>query len=104
PPVTSPSSPYFVPQKLGQTTRLSTYYDEIVAPNLLIMTYDPAAKRKTQPLPLRWDGSSPYHKNRAEPRTQRLPRLNQPINVRNLPKIESITVHSFVRSAVFSRP
>src|SRR5208282_3784002 len=68
PPVTSPLSPYFVPRKLGQTTRLSSYYDEIVAPNLLLMSYDPSAKKGKQQLPLRWDGTSPYHKNRPQPR------------------------------------
>src|SRR5271169_2835650 len=68
PPVTSPLSPYFVPRKLGQTTRLSSYYDEIIAPNFLLMSYDPSAKRGKQPLPLQWDGTSPYHKNRPQPR------------------------------------
>lgn len=104
PPVTSPSSPYFVPRKLGQTTRLSTYYDEIVAPNLLLMSYDPSAKKGKQPLPLRWDGTSPYHKNRPQPRIAPLPKLHNPITHRNLPQLRSITVHTMVRSSIVRRP
>ena len=104
PPVTSPASPYFVPRKLGQTTRLSTYYDEIVAPNMLLMSYDPTAKREKQLLPLRWDGTSPYHKNRPQPRVQIPPKLHHPINTKNIPKIKSITVHSMVKSSIIKRP
>ena len=104
PPVTSPTSPYFVPRKLGQTTRLSTYYDEIVAPNMLVMCYDPTAKREKQLLPLRWDGTSPYHKNRPQPRVQIPPKLHHPMNMKNIPKIRSITVHSMVKSSIVKRP
>jgi len=104
PPVTSPTSPYFVPRKLGQTTRLSTYYDETVAPNMLLMCYDPTAKREKQLLPLRWDGTSPYHKNRPQPRVQIPPKLHHPMNTKNIPKIESITVHSMVKSSIVKRP
>ena len=100
----SPASPHFVPRKLGQTTRLSTYYDEIVAPNYLLMSYDPNAKRQKQLLPLRWDGTSPYHKNRAQPREQPLPKLRQPITADNLPRVKSITVHSMVKSSIHKRP
>ena len=104
PPQISPTSPYFVPRKLGQTTRLSTYYDEIVAPNYLLLNYDPAAKRQKHLLPLRWDGTSPYHKNRPQPRDQRLTPLRQPITSRNLPVVKSITVHTFVKSSIGRRP
>jgi large subunit ribosomal protein L5 len=104
PPVTSPASPYFVPRKLGQTTRLSTYYDEVVAPNMLLMSYDPTGKREKQLLPLRWDGTSPYHKNRPQPRVQIPPKLHHPMNTKNIPKIKSITVHSMVKSSIIKRP
>jgi large subunit ribosomal protein L5 len=104
PPVTSPLSPYFVPRKLGQTTRLSSYYDEIVAPNLLLMSYDPSAKKGKQQLPLRWDGTSPYHKNRPQPRVAPLPKLHNPLTHRNLPRVRSITVHTMVKSSITKRP
>lgn len=99
----SPASPYFDPRKLGQSTRLTTYYDELVAPTLLLMSYDPTAKRKTQLPPLRWDGTSPYHKNRPQPRERQLLRLKQPFTAKNLPRVESITVHSFVKSSIMKR-
>jgi hypothetical protein len=104
PPVTSPSSPYFVPRKLGQTTRLTSYYDELIAPNYLLMNFDPVAKRQKQLLPLRWDGTSPYHKNRPQPRDRPLTRLRQPITTKNLPVVESITVHTMVKSSIGRRP
>jgi len=99
----SPASPNFVPSKLGQSTRLTTYYDEIVAPNLLLMSYDPAAKPKKQLPPLRWDGTSPYHKNRPQPRERPLLKLKQPVTPKNLPIVESITVHTFVKSSIAKR-
>jgi len=104
PPETSPASPLFVPRKMGHTTRLSTYYDEIIAPNFLLMSYDPKAKPERQLLPLRWDGTSPYHKNRPQPRVNPLPKLRQPINAGNLPEIQSITVHTMVKSSIQQRP
>jgi large subunit ribosomal protein L5 len=103
PPETSPSSPLFVPRKFGLLTRLKTYYEEFVAPNYLLMSIDPAAKPQKQPLPLRWDGSSPYHKNRPQPREEILPQLRQPFTAKNLPKIEQITVHSFIKTSLMKR-
>lgn len=99
----SPSSPLFVPRKLGHSTRLQTYYDTLVAPNLLLMSYDPTAKPKKQLPPLRWDGTSPYHKNRPQPRERPLLKLKQPLTARNLPRIESITVHSFMKTSIQKR-
>lgn len=104
PPVTSPSSPYFVPRKMGQATRLSSYYDDIVAPDYLLMNFDATAKRKQQLLPLRWDGTSPYHKNRKIPRQPPLPRLRQPVDAKNIPMVKGITVHTMVKSALVNRP
>lgn len=103
PPETSPASPVFVPRKMGQTTRLSSYYDELVAPNLLLMNYDPKVKPEKQLLPLRWDGTSPYHKNRPQPRDNPLPKLRQPFTATNLPEIQSITVHTMVKSSIQKR-
>ena len=104
PPESTPLSPYYAPRKLGQTSRLLTYYDEIVAPDYLLLSYNPAAKRKTPRLPLRWDGTSPYHKNRPLPREQRPAKLHQPITTKNLPKITQITVHTMVKTAISQRP
>jgi large subunit ribosomal protein L5 len=104
PPETSPASPLFVPRKMGNhTTRLSNYYDEMVAPNYLLMSYDPSAKSERQLLPLRWDGTSPYHKNRPQPRDNPLPKLRHPISSTNLPQIQSVTVHSMVKSSIQKR-
>jgi len=105
PPQTTPSSPHFVPSKMGgTTTRLTTYYNELVAPNFLIMRYDPSSKWKQQQLPLRWDGTSPYHKNRPQPRDRQLPRVVQPVTARNIPQVESITIHTMVKSSIGQRP
>lgn len=104
PPDISPSSPHFVPRKLGQTSRLSSYYDELVAPNYLLLNYDSAAKRQKQMLPLRWDGTSPYHRNRPQPRERVNPRLRQPVSATNLPVVQSITVHTMVKSSIGKRP
>jgi large subunit ribosomal protein L5 len=103
PPPTSPASPQFVPQKLSRVTRLASYYDEFLAPNYLLMSLDPTAPSVRQPLPLRWDGTSPYHKNRPQPREQPRPRLRHPITAANLPTVTKITVHTFVRTAIQKR-
>jgi large subunit ribosomal protein L5 len=102
PPVTElgPKSPYFMPRKWGLTTRLSMYYDNVIAPNYLLMSYDPTAKRPKQILPLRWDGTSPYHKNRPQPREPQPPPIRYSIRVKTLPQVKSITVHSMMKSAL----
>ncbi len=49
-----------------------------------------------------WDGSSPYHKNRPlrAPRgSPVLPLLRRPITFRNIPRLEKIHVHSFLKDA-----
>lgn len=49
-----------------------------------------------------WDDSSPYHKNRPlrGPRGGDVLRLlRKPITFRNIPKIERITLHSYVKDA-----
>ena len=55
-----------------------------------------------------WDGSSPYHKNRPlrAPRgAPVLPLLRRNITFRNIPTLEKITVHSFIKnSAAGSEP
>jgi hypothetical protein len=93
PPVTCPTSAYFVPRKMGQSCRLRAFYEEFVAPDFLLMSYNPTATRKTPRLPLRWDGTSPYHKNRPQPRETRPAKLVQPITAANIPEINSITVY-----------
>jgi large subunit ribosomal protein L5 len=49
-----------------------------------------------------WDDSSPYHKNRPlrSPRGGDVLRLlREPISFNNIPEIERITIHSYVKSA-----
>lgn len=49
-----------------------------------------------------WDGSSPYHKNRGLRGVRGgdvLRLLRKPINFRNIPKVDRITVHSYVNQA-----
>jgi len=98
-----PRSPYFIPRKWGQTTRLSMYYDNVIAPNYLLMSYDPTAKRPKQILPLRWDGTSPYHKNRPQPREPQPQPIRYPIRVKTIPQVKSITVHSMMKSALLRK-
>lgn len=53
-----------------------------------------------------WDGSSPYHKNRPlrGPRGGDVLRLlRRPLNFKNIPKVERITVHSYVKQAAKGR-
>jgi ribosomal protein L5 len=99
----SPASPKFDPRLMGRMCRLSNYYEEIVKPNYLLMNYDPTAKKRKQLLPYRWDGTSPYHKNRPQPRELTMPKVPQPIRYNNIPVIQHITIHAAVNSSIQSR-
>lgn len=65
--------------------------------------YPPGYTAPTKGARLRsWDDSSPYHKNRPTrgPRGgDTLRPLKKPVTFRNIPRLEKITVHSFVREA-----
>jgi Ribosomal protein L5 len=99
----SPAAPGFDARLMGRMTRLSNYYEEIVKPNFLLMHYDSTAKKQKQLLPYRWDGTSPYHKNRPQPRDITMPKVKQPVRYNNIPVIEQITIHAAVNTSIQSR-
>ncbi|KAI9727758.1 MAG: hypothetical protein M1834_007997 [Cirrosporium novae-zelandiae] len=103
-----PVSREFIPGPFS-LPRLQQTYGSTVAPDLMTLAYmhvppgfqaPPKAQRLRQ-----WDDSSPYHKNRAlrGPRGGDVLRLlRKPLTFRNLPKLEKVTVHSFVKGATES--
>jgi large subunit ribosomal protein L5 len=107
PPKSDPSSREFVPGPFSYT-RLEQTCQSTIAPDLMTLTYvhkPPGTVTVPKADRLRtWDDSSPYHKGRPKrgPRgpgdTLRL--IEQDINWRNIPKIEEVTVHSFIKGAL----
>ncbi|KAK2742304.1 hypothetical protein FQN57_005392 [Myotisia sp. PD_48] len=106
PPPSDPSSRVFVP---GPFTlpRTEQTYQSTVAPDILSLCYvhnPPGFKPPPSPERLRsWDDSSPYHKNRPlrGPRGGEVLRLlRKPISFNNIPQLEGITVHSFVKDVL----
>ncbi|ODQ52483.1 ribosomal protein L5 [Saitoella complicata NRRL Y-17804] len=107
-PVTSPESVKFQAGPF-ENDRLQQHYNATIAPDLLVMTYDHRGvpEHLSQKNVLRtWDGSSPYHKNRPT-RPQRGNKTILPIpearNHRNIPKLEKIIVHAFVKEATLKK-
>ncbi|KAL1968986.1 hypothetical protein VTN77DRAFT_820 [Rasamsonia byssochlamydoides] len=105
PPPSDPHSRLFVP---GPFTlpRVQQTYDSTIAQDILTLCYvhrPPGFEEPPRPPRLRpWDGSSPYHKNRPlrGPRGGDVLRLlRKPITFRNIPKLERITIHSYVKQA-----
>ncbi|KAL8710968.1 MAG: hypothetical protein Q9220_004567 [cf. Caloplaca sp. 1 TL-2023] len=103
PPPSSPNSRLFIPGPFS-LPRLEQTYTSTLAPDLLSLLYThypPGTLRGPSGPRLRgWDGSSPYHKNRPlrGPRGgPTLPLLRRPINFRNVPRLEKITVHHVIR-------
>ncbi|KAI9924435.1 hypothetical protein ASPWEDRAFT_102714 [Aspergillus wentii DTO 134E9] len=105
PPPSDPSSRLFVPGPFS-LPRTEQTYQSTVAPDILTLCYvhnPPGFKPPPKAPRLRgWDESSPYHKNR----TLRGPRggdvlrlLRKPITFNNIPKVERITIHSYVKQA-----
>lgn len=77
-----------------------------MASDILTLCYvhtPPGFKPPPKALRLRdWDGSSPYHKNRSlrGPRGGDVLRLlRKPIQFNNIPELERITIHSYVKNA-----
>ncbi|KAK0512925.1 hypothetical protein JMJ35_004942 [Cladonia borealis] len=105
PPPSSPASRLFVPGPFS-LPRLEQTYHSTLAPDLLTLMYThhppgtlpgPSGPRLRS-----WDGSSPYHKNRPlrAPRgSPVLPLLRRPITFKNIPRLEKIHVHSFLKDA-----
>jgi large subunit ribosomal protein L5 len=87
--------------------RVEHAYHNIIAPDILTLCYqhNPPGYRPPPKAPrLRgWDDSSPYHANRQlrGPRGGDVLRLlRKPITFRNVPMIEKITVHTFVKQVL----
>ncbi|KAI5296810.1 hypothetical protein KEM55_005562, partial [Ascosphaera atra] len=106
PPDWDPSSRLFVP---GPFTlpRAEQTYDSAIAADIFTLTYvhcPPGFKPPPPPERLRqWDESSPYHKNRPRrgPRGGDVLRLlRKPVTFNDVPKIERITVNTFVKDAL----
>ncbi|KMP03084.1 54S ribosomal protein L7 [Coccidioides immitis RMSCC 3703] len=105
PPEWDPSSRLFVPGPFTNS-RVEQTYESTIAPDILTLCYvhnPPGFKPPPKPERLRsWDDSSPYHENRSlrGPRGGDVLRLlRKPITFRNIPKLEKITVHSYVKQA-----
>ncbi|GKZ89414.1 hypothetical protein AnigIFM59636_011635 [Aspergillus niger] len=105
PPPSDPSSRLFVPGPFS-LPRVAQTWQSTVAPDLLTLLYvhnPPGFKPPPKAPRLRsWDDSSPYHKNRSlrGPRGGDVLRLlRKPITFNNIPKIERITLHSYVKQA-----
>ncbi|TQS35711.1 hypothetical protein Golomagni_03860 [Golovinomyces magnicellulatus] len=107
PPKTDPASREFVPGPFSYT-RLDQTYQSTIAADLMTMMYmhkQPGVITLPRPERLRtWDDSSPYHKGRPK-RGPRGPGdvlrlIERDIHWRNIPRIEEITVHIFVKNAV----
>ncbi|KAI9374911.1 ribosomal protein L5 domain-containing protein [Aspergillus egyptiacus] len=105
PPPNDPSSRVFVPGPFS-LPRVEQTYESTIASDILTLCYVHTPPGFTPPPKaprLRsWDDSSPYHKNRPlrGPRGGDVLRLlRKPIDFNNVPKLERITVHSYVKRA-----
>ncbi|KAL2408090.1 Large ribosomal subunit protein uL5m [Exophiala dermatitidis] len=106
PPPSDPASREFVPGPFS-SPRLEQTYHHIIAPDFMTLCYQhtPPGFRPPQKGPrLRpWIGESPYFKNRPlrGPRGGDVLRLlRKPITFRNIPMIERVTVHAYVKGAL----
>ncbi|KAJ5908447.1 hypothetical protein N7495_001129 [Penicillium taxi] len=100
-----PSSRLFVPGPFS-LPRVEQTYQSTVASDILTLCYvhtPPGFKPPPKSARLReWDDSSPYHKNRPlrGPRGGDVLRLlRKPIKFNNIPQVERITIHSYVKEA-----
>ncbi|QKX60944.1 uncharacterized protein TRUGW13939_08090 [Talaromyces rugulosus] len=105
PPPSDPSSRLYIPGPFS-LPRLQQTYDSTIASDILALCYvhmPPGFKPPPKAPRLRsWDGSSPYHKNRSlrGPRGGDVLRLlRKPITFGNIPKVERVTIHSYVKRA-----
>ncbi|GAB1212105.1 hypothetical protein ATERTT37_001232 [Aspergillus terreus] len=105
PPPSDPSSRLYVPGPFS-LPRVDQTYHSTVASDILTLCYvhnPPGFKPPPKAPRLRsWDESSPYHKNRPlrGPRGGDVLRLlRKPITFNNIPQLERITIHSYVKQA-----
>ncbi|SMY27123.1 unnamed protein product [Zymoseptoria tritici ST99CH_1A5] len=106
PPPSDPVSREFVPGPFSMPRLEQTYHDTF-APDLMTLAYThhpPGYQHPQKGARLReWVGDSPYFKNRPlrGPRGgETLKLLRKPITFRNVPKLERVTVHTFVKGAI----
>ncbi|KAF1813509.1 50S ribosomal subunit L7 [Eremomyces bilateralis CBS 781.70] len=105
PPKSDPASREFIPGPFTYP-RLEQTYHSTIAHDILAMEYvhfppGQASPDHTQRL-RRWEGDSPYFANRSPrmPRGgRRLKLVKRPTTFRTIPKVERVTVHSFVPAA-----
>ncbi|KAJ5442783.1 Ribosomal protein L5 [Penicillium cf. griseofulvum] len=90
--------------------RAEQTFESTVSPDIMTLCYvhtPPGFKPPPKSARLReWDDSSPYHKNRVlrGPRGGDVLRLlRKPIKFNNIPEIERITIHSYVKNAAAER-
>ncbi|OJJ96789.1 hypothetical protein ASPACDRAFT_81017 [Aspergillus aculeatus ATCC 16872] len=105
PPPSDPSSRLYVPGPFS-LPRVEQTWQSTVASDILTLLYvhnPPGFKPPVKAPRLRsWDDSSPYHKNRnlRGPRGGDVLRLlRKPIDFNNIPRLERITIHSYVNMA-----
>ncbi|KIX10075.1 uncharacterized protein Z518_01156 [Rhinocladiella mackenziei CBS 650.93] len=105
-PPSDPASREFVPGPFS-SPRLELAYHNIIAPDFMTMCYQhtPPGFRPPEKGPrLRpWIGDSPYFANRQlrGPRGGDVLRLlRRPITFRNVPMVEQVTVHTYVKGAL----
>jgi len=106
PPSSDPIARDFVPGPFNNPRLRQTYYSTI-ASDIMTLTYmhvPPGTPEKDYSQRLRsWDDSSPYHKNRPlrGPRGgSALPLIERPITFNNIPRIEEITIATYVPEAI----
>ncbi|OAX80555.1 hypothetical protein ACJ72_05108 [Emergomyces africanus] len=105
-PQPDPASRQFIP---GPFTlpRVEQTYESTISHDILTLCYvhnPPGFRAPPTPQRLRgWDDSSPYHANRPlrGPRGGDVLRLlRKPITFRNIPKLDKITIHSYVNQVI----
>ncbi|KAJ5146305.1 uncharacterized protein N7515_000869 [Penicillium bovifimosum] len=105
----TPSSRLFVPGPFS-APRAEQTFESTVASDIMTLCYvhtPPGFKPPPKAPRLReWDDSSPYHINRVlrGPRGGDVLRLlRKPIKFNNIPEVERITIHSYVKNAAAER-
>ncbi|KAH6641593.1 ribosomal protein L5 domain-containing protein [Chaetomium tenue] len=106
PPSSDPIARDFVPGPFN-LPRLKQTYQSTIASDIMTLAYThvpPGTPKKETPERLRgWDGSSPYHKNRAlrGPRGNPvLPLLERDVTFNNIPEIKEVTIATYVPDAI----
>ncbi|EEB06672.1 ribosomal protein subunit L7 [Schizosaccharomyces japonicus yFS275] len=109
-PIWHPESPDFLPSPLGPSP-LEDFIHETVDADILVADYrhteEDISPRKRNSGFIdrynRWDGSSPYHKNRiSKPLPDKKPLLPLPTNLthKNVPRLKNIVLSTMVKEAI----